>query len=506
MREMKPGATLPLSLRLSAIRQQLLELDAPEARSAFNLQPEDLLLKTTISLCPECLVHVPAIVFSRDSTVWMRKTCTAHGVADSIIENDVAYYHLSNKDCWGRRYAEDRVLDFPLSGSCCGGSDCDSNDLELEDFDEDDITPQLGNKSCTILVEITNACNLTCAVCYSDAKGDRKLPAEAFKAYMQQLIDAKGQLDSVQLTGGEAILHPEFWEMVAFLHSKPVKKIYLPTNGILFAKLVTAELLVPFKDKLMVLLQFDGQQPATNRAMRNANPANVRDQVIQNLSNLGIHMQLTMTLTLGVNDHEIGWVVETALRHPHIKVVALQPVSYSGRYDLNCDPIHRLTLSDCIKAVAAQLSTKVKTDDFKPIPCSHPNCGWITLFVQRFGLTRNIARHINFEAALPTAANRTLLDSNQLRSIIDVGQAPLIHRIGQWAGRKLVRSTDVFVIAVKPFMDRFNYDQDRISSCCHHLLDTAGRPVSFCEYNARIRPDDPWTDFPPIHATKSPEQ
>lgn len=484
---------------LSAIRGQLLALSRTEVVSTFALEPGDALLKTTISLCPTCLVHVPAVVFTRNSRVLMRKICVQHGTTQAVIENDDSYYHLSNKDCWGRCYAQDRVMDFPKANSCCGGGGCcGEEDSGPEEFDEDDITPQTGNKSCTILVEITNACNLACAVCYSDSRGDRKLPVEAFKAHLQQLIDEKGALDSVQITGGEAILHPEFWDLLAFLHARPVKKIYLPTNGLLFAREENALRLVPFKDKLMVLLQFDGQQAETNRAIRNANPRQSRDQVIAHLARLGIHMQLTMTLTADVNEHEIGWVVETAMRHRHIKVVALQPVTYSGRYDLTCDPMLRLTLSDCIKAVAAQIPKRVREDDFKPIPCSHPNCGWITLFVQRFGLTRNIARHIDLAAAMPTASNRTLLDSGQLRSIIGTTRGTLLQRIGHWAGRKLVRSTDVFAIAIKPFMDRFNYDQDRISACCHHLLDTEGRAVSFCEYNARIRPQDSWSKFPKL--------
>ena len=45
-------------------------------------------------------------------------------------------------------------------------------------------------------------------------------------------------------------------------------------------------------------------------------------------------------------------------------------------------------------------------------------------------------------------------------------------------------------------MDCFSYDQDRISNCCHHLMDTQGRPISFCEYNARLRPNDSWDAFP----------
>ena len=65
-------------------------------------------------------------------------------------------------------------------------------------------------------------------------------------------------------------------------------------------------------------------------------------------------------------------------------------------------------------------------------------------------------------------------------------------------GRRLVRSTDIFTIAIKPFMDRHSYDQDRVANCCHHLMDTKGTPVSFCEYNALTRPHDEWTQFPAL--------
>jgi hypothetical protein len=62
----------------------------------------------------------------------------------------------------------------------------------------------------------------------------------------------------------------------------------------------------------------------------------------------------------------------------------------------------------------------------------------------------------------------------------------------------LVRSEDMFTVAIKPFMDRHSYDQDRVDNCCHHLLDTKGNPRSFCEYNAVLRQNDPWTSMPTI--------
>lgn len=498
----------PFHQRLEEIRAALLPLDAAMALRRFALEGAPRLLKSTISLCPDCLAPVPALVYARDGRVLLRKRCAEHGDSDALLESDERFYHLSNKDRWGRRYADAGVIEFPTftatgetaeGTSCCGDGGCGSTDATAGAEDRTQgFSDQMGNKTCTVLVEVTNACNLACPVCYSDAKGDRKLPLAAFQRYLETLIEKKGGLDSVQLTGGEAVLHPEFWEMIAFLHAHPdVKKIYLPTNGILFARAEVAERLVPFRDKIMVLLQFDGRT-ATNRALRDANPERVRDQALAHLGRLGIHMQLTMTITRGINDAEIGWVIDAGMRHEHVKVIALQPVTYSGRYDLTQDPLERLTLSDVAKAVAAQVRKRTAAEDFVPIPCSHPNCGWITLFVRRFGLVHNITRSVDLDRVMNKVANRTLLSTGELRDVVGTRPAGLLQRVGAGIGKRLIRSTDVFGIAVKPFMDRYNYDQDRISACCHHLLDTQGRPVSFCEYNARLRPGDSWEPFPQL--------
>lgn len=459
--------------------------------------PCDRILKSTISLCPHCLEHVAAIVYSFEGRVWMRKLCPQHGFTNAVIENDERFYFLSNKDGSGRRYAQDRVLEFPAyAGGCCGtAGECRSPDEPGRwDFD---FTDQTANKSCTVLVEITNACNLSCKVCYSDARGDRVMPVDIFERYIRRLCEQKGGLDSVQLTGGEAILHPQFWEIVASLHRQErVRKIYLPTNGILFARPENADRLVPFRDKLMLLLQFDGRKSATNVSLRNANPVKLRQSVIDNLAARGVIMQLTMTLTKGVNDDEVGWVVDTALRHAHIKVVALQPVTYSGRYELDREAVDRLTLSDVVKAVVKQASVRMGNDDFVPIPCSHPNCGWLTLFIRRFGLRLNVARHVDLSAVMKQAAYKTILSRQEIRKLVGTSQPSLWSRAVGALGRRIVRPTDLLGIAVKPFMDCFNYDQDRIANCCHHLLDTRGNPISFCEYNARLRQADSWEAYP----------
>jgi hypothetical protein len=122
----------------------------------------------------------------------------------------------------------------------------------------------------------------------------------------------------------------------------------------------------------------------------------------------------------------------------------------------------------------------------------------VTLFARRFGLFVNIARQVDLNAVMNKVAYKTILDRNEMQSIVGTRRNGWVQRFAALIGRKLIRPQDVFGIAIKPFMDRFSYDQDRIANCCHHMLDTRGQLVSFCEYNARLRPGDSWSAFPKL--------
>ena len=115
---------------------------------------------------------------------------------------------------------------------------------------------------------------------------------------------------------------------------------------------------------------------------------------------------------------------------------------------------------------------------------------------------RNIARNVDLDAVMNDVAYKTLLSKDEMQDILGT-RGPLHKRLLARLGRRLVRPQDVFGIAIKPFMDRFNYDQDRVSNCCHHILDTDGNAVSFCEYNARLRHGDSWQHFPRIDAPET---
>src|SRR5688572_3439764 len=99
---------------ITRIVRELSELDADRAIERIGVSSRvDRALKTTVSLCPECLEYVPAIVFERAGRVILARHCAVHGPSEALIESDARYYALSNKDRHGRRFADDRVYFIP---------------------------------------------------------------------------------------------------------------------------------------------------------------------------------------------------------------------------------------------------------------------------------------------------------------------------------------------------------------------------------------------------------
>ncbi len=237
----------------------------------------------------------------------------------------------------------------------------------------------------------------------------------------------------------------------------------------------------------------DGGSEFTNQLLRRSSPMKLKQRLIARLNQLGIKMQLTMAIARGVSEEEIAWVVQLGRRYKNIKVIGLLPVFFTGRYDLEQKPMDRITLSDVVKGVVAALGKVTKEGDFMPIPCSHPNCGWTTLFARRFGIFRNIIPYIDYGNAKENAAYRTTLSQSEVRNLVGTQRTWSLKKLMARLGRHLIRTRDVFGIAIKPFMDCHTLDLDRVSSCCHHITDTRGQLHSFCEYNVLYRSKDEWS-------------
>ena len=105
--------------------------------------------------------------------------------------------------------------------------------------------------------------------------------------------------------------------------------------------------------------------------LRGADLRESRRKALENLEEHNISTTLVVTLQKGLNDNEIGSILEYALSWNCIRGVTFQPIQEAGRhedYDVSRD---RLTLSEVRRMIGEQ-SDIFEIDDMLPVPC-HPD-------------------------------------------------------------------------------------------------------------------------------------
>ena len=109
--------------------------------------------------------------------------------------------------------------------------------------------------TCLALIEIVNSCNLACPTCLRGFAGRHRAKVDAvpladLQRRIQGVIDRKGKIEILQLSGGEPTLHPQFFELLRWLHANPkIDYVLLNTNGVRIAHddVFAAELAATFR-------------------------------------------------------------------------------------------------------------------------------------------------------------------------------------------------------------------------------------------------------------------
>ena len=103
-------------------------------------------------------------------------------------------------------------------------------------------------------------------------------------------------------------------------------------------------------------LQFDSFRPEALQLLRGADTHRVHERALKRLNALDIATTLVVTVRRGVNDDELGDIIEFARAQRCIRGVTFQPVQAAGRlegyedgYDTERD---RLTLTEVRRRMA----------------------------------------------------------------------------------------------------------------------------------------------------------
>ncbi len=502
--------------------------------------------RETDSLCPQCVKEVRgailrgerdlstlidgrpgeirAQIVEEDGLVKMKKTCVAHGPIEDVMSIDPAFLRRIERLYPGR--------DFVAPPS------------HLHNHGSSSVKYGRG---AVLTVDLTNRCNMMCDPCFMDANQVgfvHELEWDEIKKILDDSLTVQPRRQmSVQFSGGEPTLSPHFLRSIEYARSAGYFCVQCATNGIRFAEDVEFARAAKKAGLRLAYLQFDGVTNRANAHRKIGNLFDVKVRAIENLHAAGIDVVLVVTVVNGVNNDQVGKIVDFAIANADkITVVSFQPVSFTGRDE---DVSHadrarqRYTLSHLAQdlhhhapaieplrdwfPLSAMGPFSDLTDtlmgnraDWGALKCGcHPNCGIGTaLFVNKTtGEMVPLARFLDIETLLDDIGDIT--DAAQARSItlLQVGLALLKNyrpdaaprgftfpklakqfssqtgnrgdRIGQFENDAAEFEWRVLFVAGMWFQDLFNYDFRRTEMCIIPYGTQMGE-ISFCAYNTGV--------------------
>jgi uncharacterized radical SAM superfamily Fe-S cluster-containing enzyme len=333
------------------------------------------------------------------------------------------------------------------------------------------------------LIEIVRSCNLSCPTCYADSPpgvGARvdAVPIPELHGRIESVITRKGGIEILQLSGGEPTLHPQFFELLSWAQSHPkIDYVLINTNGVRLAQdegfaaeLTTAAA----RRKLQLYLQFDGVQDAAQRDLRGADLRGIRERALDRAAAMDLPVTLAMTVTPENLPH-LWEAIAFGLARPIVHGITFQPLFGSGRLPATSN--RRLNTADLLIAAVNQSGGQLRYEDFTPLPCGDPNCATLGYLLRLNGRIHSVSEFLDFgqlQGFLKDKVHYTLEDLARCGCETE----PL----GALLKTLELRSSIAFRIMVKPFMDAWTWDQDRIDRCCTHVIRSDGSLDSFCRH------------------------
>jgi hypothetical protein len=439
-------------------------------------------------------------VFVEGSAIWLEKICPDHGDQKTMVYGDAkAYLDLL------RYHRKASVpLSFTAEAKGCPGS-CG-------------LCPEHEQHVCLPIIEITDHCNWTCPICLVSNKDSYHRTRKEVARILDSLVRTEGQIDVINLSGGEPTLNPEFRAIIEECASrKEILRVSVSTNGSVLAR-DPDMLKFLHAHGVIVSLQFDGTRDEIYTALRGRPALEEKLRVIQQCGELGLAMSLTATVAAGVNEHAVQDVAEMLFRNEHILSAMFQPLAYAGSASCFGRPKKPVTIPDVISAVDGAASGTVSRADFSPLPCSHPACFSLAFYL-RIDDNRytSIKQMVEAERYMDLIQNRAIFGTDSesfevvkdavydlwsgpaaitpdsqkaLQAIRQLIDATTAH--GGYSPRQAVSVAERSVksIFIHQFMDPESFDLSRARKCCQVYPQPDGRMIPACIHNCLTRKRD----------------
>lgn len=439
----------------------------------------------TNSVCPHCLRKVEAKIVIQEGRVYMHKWCPVHKLVKVLISTDESYFKQQRD--FLKPGQMPRKFNTPIKYGCpfdCG------------------LCPDHEQHSCLTLVEITDQCNLRCPVCYSESGPHR--PTHRSMEQIEFMLDAvvlnEGEPDVVQISGGEPTIHPEFWRVLELAKSKPIKHLMLNTNGVkIAAERDFAKKLAAYMPGFEVYMQFDSLRADSLVKLRGEDLREVRLKALERLNEHNVSTTLVVTLQKGVNEGEIGEIIDFALKQKCVRGVTFQPVQVAGRLDAFHAENDRLTLSEVRQKILEQ-SPVFKAEDVIPVPC-HPDCLAMAYALKMGDCVTPLTGMMDPKLLLSGEGNTIVYERHkgvreQIFKAFSTAHSPgsgalalkhLLCCLPEIQVPEEIGYSNLFRVIIMKFMDAWDMDVRSVKKTCVHIVHPDGRIIPFDTFNLFYR-------------------
>ncbi|PWS26548.1 radical SAM protein [Pedobacter yonginense] len=438
----------------------------------------------TKSLCPECLQLCDAKIVFQNAKVFMLKNCRTHGNSKVMIADDVEYYKQI------RNY--NKQSEMPLKFNTKVHYGCPYDCGLCTDHEQ---------HSCLTVIEVTDRCNLACPTCYamSSPNYGRHRTLEEINRMMDVVVANEGEPDVVQLSGGEPTVHPEFFAILDLAKTKPIKHLMVNTNGIRIAKDIHfVEKLATYMPDFEIYLQFDSFSPEVLTKLRGEDLTQVRKKAIEHLNQFNVSTTLVATLQNGLNDHEIGDILDYALKQKCVRGVTFQPTQVAGRNDDYNDQQGRITLTEVRRKIYEQYPI-FTPQDLIPVPCN-PDALCMAYALKIGDEVIPMTHLINPEELLNNSKNTIVFEHDEqlkehMLNLFSTGVSvdcaentfgelmcclPRVQSDG-------LSYDNLFRIIIMNFMDPLDFDVRAVKKSCVHIVSDKYKIVPFETMNIFYR-------------------
>jgi len=454
------------------------------------------LLASTESLCPFCFRRIPArITGDDDDNVYLMKSCPTHGTFKVKVWSGVKSWMLWDAiQDWEPERLEGEAFKAAIKGGCpfdCG------------------LCPAHLRKACFVVMEVTNRCDLTCPVCFADA--NRKKYAyepdlDTIRDMYETILKFERGLSvpSVQISGGEPTVREDLPEIISIGKKLGLNHILLDTNGLRIAGDPSFLQLLKESGLDTLYLQFDGVSEDVYLKLRGRELMRHKVEAVKNCMKSDVGVVLVPTVVRGVNFHQIGGVIEFAMKWmPTVRGIMFQPMSHFGRYPHQPSNGARITVPDMLKAVEEQMNGKIRTQNFVPIRYGsgcESHCGFACMIGVK-------GKEVTPFTYFPTHLEKFVDEKGKWRGpkhergFLKRYWSPctcLCKPTGGMESDCCTQSQNAVSCECKPindadsdclsiggmhFQDAWNIDMRRVKKCCIHVVTPGGYLVPFCLFN-----------------------